>query len=386
MKRILSDQRRALRGTNLAGAAKRALCLLVLLSFCGMSAGAVSVSAASAALYDPLTGSLLYEKAADERRPMASTTKIMTALVTVENCDLAEVVTVPRQAAAIEGTRMYLETGEKVTVKELLQGLLLSSGNDAAMALACHVAGDVPGFAALMNDKAAELGLRDSHFENPSGLDGETHYTTARELAVIAAHLLENPILSELVSLQTVKTDNGRYLTNHNKMLRLYDGATGVKTGFTKKSGRCLVSSAARNGRELIAVTLAAPDDWNDHTALLDYGFSLFQETALMGKGADGPEIALADGRRVGTYAAGEISFFLQEGEREQLHWQLEGPQMVYAPVVAGETFGQLVCYLGEKEIGRTELRYGERVDALPPLERGWFANLWRSIVKWFRF
>ena len=169
---------------------------------------------------------------------------------------------------------MYLKEGEVFTLQELLYGLMLSSGNDAAVALAIYCGGTVEGFAALMNDKARNLGLTGTHFENPNGLDSPGHYSTAKDLGTLAAYAMENPIFYKTVSAKNVKVGD-RYLTNHNKLLWRYDGCIGVKTGYTRHAGRILVSAAERGESQLIAVTLADPDDWRDHAALLDYGFAV---------------------------------------------------------------------------------------------------------------
>ena len=267
---------------------KRSLLWLLAISICAvfiipMPASALPeaelpLSAESAILMDASDGSVLYEKNAHARKGMASTTKIMTALVAAQSMPLDKNILIPKEAVGIEGSSVYLTEGESLTVRQLLYALLLSSANDAATALAIASAGSVESFAEKMNLFAKELGLSDTHFINPHGLYHEDHYTTAFELALITAAALRNTTVKEIVS--TYKTDiplgnekKGRLLVNHNKLLKLYEGAIGVKTGFTKKTGRCLVSAAERDGLTLIAVTLNAPDDWNDHIKMLDHGF-----------------------------------------------------------------------------------------------------------------
>ena len=259
------------------------LALLLLCSVFALPASASSllpsVSAESAVLTEAKSGRVLYEKNARARMPMASTTKIMTALVALEHGDPEATVSVDPRAVGVEGSSVYLKAGEKLTLRELVYCLMLASANDAAEAIAYHISGSIEGFSELMNRKASELGLTDTHFENPHGLDGESHYTTARELAALTARALENPDFAAIVSTNSreVDSDTGRHtLFNHNKLLRSYEGCIGVKTGYTQKSGRCLVSAAERDGMTLICVTLNAPDDWNDHTRLLDYGFEHF--------------------------------------------------------------------------------------------------------------
>ena len=204
---------------------------------------------------------------------MASTTKIMTAVVTLENADLFAKVTVPSVAVGVEDSSMYLAKDETLLVKELLYGLMLTSGNDAATALAYYVGkGNIQTFVDMMNSKAKALGLENTNFTNPSGLPDDNHFTTARELAKITCYALQNPVFAKITATAKV-TIGHRTLVNHNKMLSMYDGAIGVKTGFTKKAGRCLVSAATRNGVTLVCVTLNAHDDWNDHISALDSGF-----------------------------------------------------------------------------------------------------------------
>ncbi len=240
-------------------------------------AEAISLSAASAILIDSTTGRVIYEKNADKKMPMASTTKIMTAICTIENINSNVPIKVNSDAAGIEGSSIYLKAGERITIKELLCGMLLNSGNDAATALALEVGGSVEGFSEIMNKTAIKIGANSTNFSNSSGLYEDNHYTTARDLAKISAYAMENPLIRWIVSSKELKISNGdkgaRFLKNHNKLLWQYEGCTGIKTGYTKKCGRCLVSSAKRGSRELIAVTLNAPDDWRDHKILFDYGF-----------------------------------------------------------------------------------------------------------------
>ena len=209
---------------------------------------AYAISAQCAIMLDGQTGRVLYEKNADQRSLIASTTKIMTALVVCEQCNVLDRVRIPKEAVGIEGSSMYLKEGEILTVQELLYGMMLHSGNDAATALAIYCGGTMEGFAQLMNDKARALGMGDSHFVNPHGLDSPEHYSTARDLGTLAAYAMNNPIFAKTVSTKTI-TIGQRFLRNHNKLLWQVDGADGVKTGYTKAAGRILVSSASSQGR-----------------------------------------------------------------------------------------------------------------------------------------
>ncbi len=255
------------------------LCLLALLTICaGAETMAKKTSARAGALYEPSSGRFLYEKNANEQLPMASTTKIMTALIALEECDLSEDITVPKEATGIEGSSLYLKEGDRVNTLDLIYALLLGSANDAAALLALKISGDIQSFARLMNERARELGLTDTSFANPHGLDSEGHYTTARDLAILSSVALDNPSFYKICSTykHTMAVgDRIRTIVNHNKLLNKYEGAIGVKTGYTKRCGRCLVGAAERNGIRLISVTLDAPDDWNDHITMLDYGFSI---------------------------------------------------------------------------------------------------------------
>ena len=232
------------------------------------------VSAKSAALLDGTTGECLYEKNGDQRALIASTTKIMTGLLVCEAGDLGRTVTVPETAAGTEGSSMYLKSGETLTRRELLYGMMLHSGNDAALTLAISISGSEAAFVRQMNRRACALNLTQTHFANPHGLDSGENYSTALDLARLAQAALQNEQFRAVVSTKTI-TCAGRTLTNHNKLLWRYDGCIGVKTGYTRHAGRILVSAAERGGRMLIAVTISDPDDWRDHVSLLDYGFAV---------------------------------------------------------------------------------------------------------------
>ena len=233
------------------------------------------ISAESAVLVDA-SGEVLYERNARERRGMASTTKIMTALLAVECLSLDDVISFPAEAET-EGSSAYFAPGENVTVKDLLYALMLRSANDAAACIAIIAAGSVDGFASIMNERATDIGLCDTHFDNPHGLDSDTHYSTALDMAKLTLEALKNDTFREIVSTKTyvAKSLSGgadRTFHNHNRLLG-QNGIFGVKTGYTRACGRCLVTACERDGRTLVAVTLSAPDDWHDHTELYGYGF-----------------------------------------------------------------------------------------------------------------
>lgn len=271
---------------------------------------------------------------------------------------------------------MYLQEGEVLTIQELLYGLMLRSGNDAAVALAIYCGGTVEGFAELMNDKARQLGLKNTHFVNPNGLDSPGHYSTARDLAVLAAYAMENPIFARTVSAKTVTVGN-RSLRNHNKLLWQVEGADGVKTGYTKAAGRILVSSATRQGRRLIAVTMNAPDDWQDHKTLLEEGFSRYSVKTVVEKGQVLGSVCVESGteKSVELFAGEEFSYALAEDETPEI--VLPGPGFVYAPVVQGGEAGFAYVCLGDKTVGKIPLLYAETVEQQKEAPRKHFWDGW---------
>ncbi len=334
-----------------------------------------AVTAEHAIVMDAATGRVLYERRSDERSLIASTTKIMTALVVCEQCNVLDRMRIPQEAVGIEGSSMYLREGEILTVQELLYGLMLHSGNDAAVALAIYCGGTVEGFAELMNDKARQLGLTDTHFVNPHGLDAPEHYSTARDLAVLAAYAMENPIFQRTVSVKSLKIGQ-RYLTNHNKMLWRLEGADGVKTGFTKAAGRILVSSAVRDGRRLVCVTINDPDDWNDHKSLLEDGFSRYRLKNLV---CCGDVLGMVDvlGGEIGQVrllADDDFQYPIADGERISI---LLPPLMfVYAPVAYGQMAGYAHVLVDGAPVGKLPLLYGETVEKETEPE----LSLWEKI------
>lgn len=235
-----------------------------------------SASAVAEIAMELSTETVLKEGNADARLPMASTTKIMTALIVVEDCNLDEVITVPDQAVGVEGSSIYLKKGEQIDIRDLLYGLMLRSGNDSATALAIHHSGSVEKFVEFMNDRAKKIGAISTNFTNPSGLPDNDHYTTARDLCKIACYAMKNPTFKEIVSTQSYKGKFRAY-TNKNKMLYSYDGANGVKTGYTVKAGRCLVSSAERDGMDVVTVVLNCPDMYERSKTLLDEAFENYK-------------------------------------------------------------------------------------------------------------
>ena len=359
---------------NRAAALGLSLCLVGALCPVARAAGP-EVSAQSAVVLTADTGAVLFEKDGHTPRPVASTTKIMTALIVCEQCNVLDRMRIPKEAVGIEGSSMYLKEGEVLTLQELLYGLMLSSGNDAAVALAIYCGGTVEGFAELMNDKARNLGLTGTHFENPNGLDSPGHYSTAKDLGTLAAYAMENPIFYKTVSAKNVKVGE-RYLTNHNKLLWRVAGADGVKTGFTKAAGRILVSSATRDGRRIIAVTIDDPSDWADHAALMEEGFSRYaiQRVVNQGDRVGTVEVVGGEKRRVEVLAAEDFDYSVAPEEHPCL--ALPGPGFIYAPAVEGADAGVVYVLIEGKAVGKVPVVYGATIEQTQPEEKSFWQKL----------
>ena len=302
----------------------------------------------------------------------------MTALIVCEQCNVLDRMRIPKEAVGIEGSSIYLREGEVLTIQDLLYGLMLHSGNDAAVALAIYCGGTVEGFAQLMNDKARRLGMTGSHFENPNGLDSPGHYSTAKDMAILAAYAMKNPIFAQTVSTKTVKAGN-RTLQNHNKLLWRFDGADGVKTGFTKAAGRILVSSATRNGRRLIAVTMNDSNDWYDHTQLLEGGFLRYRVKSIVSKGQSMgmKEIAGGESGYVELLADNNFSYSLAEDAVVEI--VLQEPGFVYAPVVRGQEAGFAYACINDAVVGRIPLVYGDTVELAKEQKKPFWERIFGS-------
>lgn len=333
-----------------------------------------AISAQSAILIDSTSGRAIFEKDADKKSLIASTTKIMTALVICERCNVLDRIRVPKEAVGIEGSSMYLREGEILTIQELLYGLMLHSGNDAAVALAIYCAGTVEEFSQLMNDKARTLGLKNTHFENPNGLDSPNHYSTARDLATLASYAMKNPIFEKIVSTKTI-TVGERTLRNHNKLLWLLEGADGVKTGYTKAAGRILVSSAKRNGRRLVAVTVNDPNDWKDHQKQMESAFEQYSPQVLISAGDNLGSVEVAGGEEGSVQIIAEHSFSYPLSANESVQIYLPAPGFVYAPVAENQKAGYAQIYLNDERIGVVALVYGQTVEQKKTGEQ----NLWQQ-------
>lgn len=352
------------------------------------SAYAPSVSAVSAILINADTGSVLYEKNAYEQRAMASTTKIMTALLTAEAGDLDRKFTADSYAINVEGTSMGLREGDIVTRRALLYGMLLPSGNDAANAAAVSVGGSMQSFVELMNKKAEALGLNNTHFANPSGLDANGHYTTAYDLARLTAAALENPVFADICRCADARVEFGnppylRSLSNSNKMLWQYDGCIGVKTGFTDNARRCLVSAAERNGVRLIAVTLNAPDDWSDHAKMLDYGFSQVKPTEIILPSPITVPVVGGCEQSVDLELSEKITMALSQQEIQNVTLEIHCEPFLYAGIEKGTAVGTARVYLNGEYICRVNLVTSKEVEA-DTGELGFFERLWGFFRRFF--
>lgn len=336
------------------------LILTILLSITWPSAGQAlpGVSAENAVLIEQSTGRILFEKAAHEKQSIASITKIMTAIIAIESRKMDERATASREAVYTEGSSIYLEEGEKMTIKDLVYGLMLRSGNDAAVTIAEHIGGSVEGFVYLMNEKADWLGMTNTNFENPHGLDSEKHYSSAYDMALLMRYAMDNDIFREISGTERYKSENRTYYwQNKNKLLtKYYEYCTGGKTGYTKKTGRTLVTTAKKNGMELIAVTLNAPDDWNDHIHMYEYGFDQYDLKSLSEEGKKYFNILDWNTETAGYHR--EVIYPLTEEEvslikKKNFLLANEGEK--------GEIIGRSVFYLNDEEIANIPIYREEK-------------------------
>ena len=340
------------------------------------------LTARSAIVMDTVTGQILYERDIDARRYPASTTKMMTLIVALEHGKLDDIVTVSKNAEGVEGSTLWLVQGDKIPLGELLTGMMMHSGNDATVAVAEHIAGSVPAFVRMMNDKAEELGANSTHFMNPNGLPDEKHYTTAYDLAKIAAYGYSLPHFEEIVGKQEALydwvKDPAKKLRNENQMLWLYRGANGVKTGYTDAAGRCLVSAARRDGMQLVAVVLDSYYMWNDSIALLDYGFQNAHPKTLVKKGEVVAKVNVADGRQdeLELVAAESLVAVEKDGETAKVERKVEVPREVSAPIKKGDVIGKVVCCYDGKAQGSIYLLAAQDME---------YYSFWDNLLKTLR-
>ncbi|HWR38057.1 MAG TPA: D-alanyl-D-alanine carboxypeptidase family protein [Patescibacteria group bacterium] len=351
-----------------------------------LPAGAVAtpdIQAKSAILIDATTGRVFYAKAEHARRYPASTTKMLTLITALEKGNLGDTVVASQRAATTEGSTIWLTAGETLKLSDLLYGAILASGNDATVAIAEHIAGSVEEFAELMNEKARQIGANESHFTNASGLPDLNHYSTAYDLAKIAAYGYKNPSFVDFVSVRRqvlpwTGKEKPRELYTENKLLWTYEGANGVKTGYTDAAGRCVIAAAQRNGIQLIAVILDSPIMWTDSMKLLDYGFVQLQPVELVKKNERRQTLPVLRGtaKTVQAVSAASIVVPMTDSEREEYQVSVQLPARLEAPVRKGEKIGIAKVLFQGQEVAATDLIADRTVERLPLLE-SWWSSLW---------
>lgn len=355
--------------------------LAVCLSFCAPSAAEAYTVSRGEAVVEVTSGRLLFAENADRELPPASTTKILTALIIAEDCDLGAVVEVPREAAGTEGSSVYLAAGEKITVRDLLYGLMLRSGNDCAVTLALYHSGSIPAFAECMNERAKALGAEHSHFANPHGLPAEGHYTSARDLATIAAAALRNDTFSEIVGTEKYTVPDGgcgyvRTWQNKNKMLYNYEGADGVKTGYTKEAGRCLVTSATRGGMRIVSAVLNSPSMYERSGELLDLCFAKYSMKRVYSAQSAAFEVPTdVPGKICRGRCEGDLFYPLAEGEEQEVKTRVSLPQMRRLPVHSGEIIGNVEIRF------QNQLIFSQKIVSIVDMEKSYF-DILREIAR----
>lgn len=355
----------------------------------------IGVSAQSAVLMCANSGEVLFNKNGNKQLSMASTTKIMTSLIALEAATPETEVTVTKEMVSVEGTSMGLLPGDSVSLRELVYGMLLQSGNDAANTVAYVVGGSPEGFAKLMNERAAEIGMVNTNFVTASGLDHENHYSTAYDMALLACESISNPEFASICSQKSARLTYGnppyaRTLTNHNRLLWKYEEAVGIKTGFTKKSGRCLVSAAERDGIVLVAVTLNAPSDWNDHISMFEYGFSKCERVSL-GCDLSNVKLDIVGGEK--SSASVQLAYEPVWLKGKECSCRIMLKQLEYAPLNAGEIVGTAVFFSGDKIIDEVPIEAAEFVEQklapineeVPQQKKGLFSEILQKIKDFFK-
>jgi D-alanyl-D-alanine carboxypeptidase/D-alanyl-D-alanine carboxypeptidase (penicillin-binding protein 5/6) len=353
---------------------KKLIFTLILVFYFPISVYAAEIpalSARSAVLINAETREVIYEKNSRERLSMASTTKIMTSLLALESGRLSDIVTA--EDIQSEGTSIGLKNGYKLYLEDLVWGMMLESGNDAAKLTADYLAGSEENFAVLMNDKASSIGMADSHFVTASGLDSDGHYSTAYDMALLGAYAVSNPQFREICSSKTKQVEFiepavVRYFTNHNRLISMCDGVFGIKTGFTKKSGRCLVSACQRGGVVLIAVTLNAGDDWNDHNKLYNYGYKACEEKEVYVRIPENVKVYGGEQNFASLSLPDnpvKISLFDSNAKLTQ---RIILPEFVYAPIKCGDVAGKAQLIKDGKVIYEQDILYTQSVNSISAL------------------
>jgi len=331
------------------------------------------VSAPSAILMEQSSGQVLYELNADEKMHIASVTKTMTLLLIMEalsdgKIKYTDMVTTSEYASSMGGSQVFLETGEQMTVEDMVKAIAVASGNDASVAMAEFISGTESAFVEKMNEKAMELGAKNTHFINCNGLDEtEEHYSTARDVALISCELLKYPDITKFTTIWMDSLRNGEFgLSNTNKLIRFYDGATGLKTGSTSVAKYCLSASAKRNDMQLVAVVLGAPttkDRFNSASRLLDYGFANYSIVSAETLGLTLSEIPVVGGKSATvTVSAPDMNFIVKKGNQDKIQYEISLPEKLGAPLKKGEEIGEIIFTLDGQELARRKLVAGEDV------------------------
>ncbi|MBC8016868.1 MAG: D-alanyl-D-alanine carboxypeptidase [Sporomusaceae bacterium] len=347
-----------------------------------------NIVAKSAIVIDAATGKVLYSKNAEEKRYPASTTKIMSLIVALEHSNLDEMVTTSRNASGTEGSTLWLAEGEKLKMLDVLYGIMLVSGNDATVAVAEHISGSVEKFAQLMTDKAHTIGANDTNFTNSNGLPDPNHFSTAHDLARITAYGYKKPLFTEIISTKNkvipwAGKDHDRDLYNENRMLWLYEGGNGVKTGYTDAAGRCLVSGAKRNGIQLITVVLDSDTMWDDSIALLNFGFTQVKPEAIFNQDDILKTIRVANGKydAVKLIASTNLVIPVSGNNKEEFSTVIDSPNKVEAPVVKGQKLGQAKIFYKNTEIATVDLLANENIE-----RKSFFGILAETVLSFFAF
>jgi D-alanyl-D-alanine carboxypeptidase (penicillin-binding protein 5/6) len=364
-----------------------AFCLSFLLFLQPVFAASPAASAKSAVLIERRSNRILYIDNGHDLLPMASTTKIMTAILAIEYGNLNDDVVVSKNASGVQGSSIWLSVGEKMKLKDMLYGLMLASGNDAAVAIAEHIGGSIDGFVKMMNLKAKEIGANNTNFSNPNGLPDESHYTTAYDLALIASYAMKNPVFCEIVctkykNLPWEGHEYERTIKNKNKILWQYDGGNGIKTGYTKNAGKCLVAAAQRNGMQLISVVLNDGNMFEDSMDLLDYGFNNYIFYTILYKGEKAGSVQVVNGKekKLDILIDSDISLPLKKDEKEKVEKRLYLEKAISAPVQKGQTVGRAEIWLDGKKINDIPLKTAQAVE-----ENTYPYNFFKILNDWLK-
>lgn len=362
---------------------RKIIAFIICLSLFPVPAYALSLSSESGIVICADTNQVLFGQDIHKKMGMASTTKIMTAILALEYGDISDTVSISQNASLQEGSSIYLKAGDKISLHHLLYGLMLNSGNDAAMAIAEHISKSEKDFVSLMNKKAEELELHYTHFENPSGLPDKNHYSTAHDMAILMSYALKNEVFSEIVATKEYKIESENsvtHLRNHNKLLWKHPFATGGKTGFTKSCGRCFVSSAKKDGATLVAVTLNAPDDWNDHMKLLDYGFDKIEMTEIIEKNQILCTRKIGDSR-INILAASPVFLPLKNGKKHPVTCRIRISETLPEDISFGTPLGYGDIYVDDFCCGSVELISGQDLSSKKSAE---FCPLLKNLIRKF--